>query len=416
MIRRTLALLLAALFLTAPAPATNAQSDARCFPETGYCISGRIRTFWERNGGLPVFGFPLGPQQEEVVEGRGIQVQWFERNRLELHPQNAAPYDVLLGRLGAGRLEQQRRDWRGFPAGGAQPGCRFFPETGHSVCGRILETWRASGLEFDGRAGISEAESLALFGLPLSGLVSERLGDGRTYQVQWFERARFELHPENRRPYDVLLGRLGAEIREQPGAAPQPAQPTAAPAPVPTAPPEAGRPGACLSDEEAELARLINEYRAANGLAAVPVSRSLTTVAQLHARDLQEFRPNSGADARGQACNLHSWSANGPWTPVCYTADHSNAKAMWSKPREITAGVYGGSGYENAFASYGAPVTAAAALGSWQSSAAHNATILQEGTWASYRWPAMGVGISENFAVLWFGDTADPQGTIDACR
>ena len=31
--------------------------------------------------------------------------------------------------------------------------------------------------------------------------------------VQWFERARFELHPENAPPYNLLLGLLGNEIR-----------------------------------------------------------------------------------------------------------------------------------------------------------------------------------------------------------
>ena len=46
---------------------------------------------------------------------RPFQVQWFERNRLELHPENARPYDVLLGRLGADRLAQQGRDWFTFP-------------------------------------------------------------------------------------------------------------------------------------------------------------------------------------------------------------------------------------------------------------------------------------------------------------
>src|SRR5258706_15720899 len=94
-----LALLLA---LCAPG-AAQAQTRARCFPETGYCIAGRIREYWERNGGLSVFGFPLTPLQRERVEGRSVQLQWFERNRLELHPENAPPYDVLLGRLGAQR-------------------------------------------------------------------------------------------------------------------------------------------------------------------------------------------------------------------------------------------------------------------------------------------------------------------------
>ena len=48
-----------ALALLLPLPA-RAQMDERCFPETGYCISGSIRAYWERNGGLPVFGYPIG--------------------------------------------------------------------------------------------------------------------------------------------------------------------------------------------------------------------------------------------------------------------------------------------------------------------------------------------------------------------
>jgi sugar lactone lactonase YvrE len=208
--RAPLALLALALALTALLPGVAAaQSDERCFPETGQCVSGRIRQFWERNGGLPVFGFPLGPQQEQQIEGRAVQSQLFERSRLELHPENQPPYDVLLGRIGAETLEREGRDWTQFPRSEPRDGCRFFAETGHNVCGAILRAWQASGIEIDGRRGTSEAESLALFGLPLSDERTETI-EGREYTVQWFERARFELHPENQPPYDVLLGRLGA--------------------------------------------------------------------------------------------------------------------------------------------------------------------------------------------------------------
>jgi hypothetical protein len=205
-------LLMAVVLLAAPGPA-RAQTGERCFAETGYCISGRIREYWEQNGGLPVFGYPTSPQREELVEGRPIQLQWFERNRLELHPQNQRPYDVLLGRLGADRLERQARNWRDFPVG-RQVGqeCRLFPETNHEVCGAFLRYFRSHGLEFDGQRGFIENESLALFGLPLSGETTETLSDGRQYTVQWFERARLEYHPENPEPYKVLLGLLGNEI------------------------------------------------------------------------------------------------------------------------------------------------------------------------------------------------------------
>jgi hypothetical protein len=183
---------------------------ARCFEETGYCIDGRIRDYWEQNGGLPVFGFPISPQRTFTIEGQSIEAQWFERNRLELHPENEPPYDVLLGRLGVDVLAQQGRDWQAFPTADApQPGCRYFAETQQNVCGDILSAWRANGLEL-GDLGISERESLALFGLPISPLQEEEI-DGQTYQVQWFERARFEVHPENAPPFDVLLGLLGRE-------------------------------------------------------------------------------------------------------------------------------------------------------------------------------------------------------------
>jgi hypothetical protein len=203
----------------------GAQTSQRCFAETGHCISGRIREFWEGNGGLPVFGLPIAPQREEQIEGRPFQAQWFERNRLELHPENARPYDVLLGRLGVDRLAAQGRDWFAFAKSEPQAGCRFFPETGHNICGAILAAWRASGLELDGRRGKSETENLALFGLPVSEAQTETI-EGREYTVQWFERARFELHPENQPPYDVLLGLLGNEVHgpaEPPPPPPPPA-------------------------------------------------------------------------------------------------------------------------------------------------------------------------------------------------
>jgi len=207
-VRLLLGLLLFASVL--PTSGTQAQTSQRCFVETGLCIEGRIREFWEQNGGLSAFGLPITPQQEQLVEGQPRQVQWFERNRLELHPESQRPYDVLLGRLGVDQLSSQGRDWFQFPKSTPQTGCEFFAQTGHNICGAILSTWRAGGLEFDRKRGKSAEESLALFGLPISDAQTEMVA-GHEYTVQWFERARFELHPENAPPYNVLLVLLGRE-------------------------------------------------------------------------------------------------------------------------------------------------------------------------------------------------------------
>ena len=67
------------------------------FPQTGHSIGGPFLDFWQRNGGLALFGLPL---TEEVTEN-GLTVQWFERARLEYHPENAGTSNAVeLTQLG----------------------------------------------------------------------------------------------------------------------------------------------------------------------------------------------------------------------------------------------------------------------------------------------------------------------------
>src|SRR5690606_7652231 len=107
---------------------------------------------------------------------------------------------ITAGRLGARLLELQGRPWQNFPA--ERPinslECRYFAETRHNVCGWFLGYWERNG-------------GLERFGYPISGAFEEEI-EGRTYTVQYFERRRMEYHPENRYPYDVLLGLLGREV------------------------------------------------------------------------------------------------------------------------------------------------------------------------------------------------------------
>jgi hypothetical protein len=72
--------------------------------------------------------------------------------------------------------------------------------------------WQTHGL-LDPRLN-SYGQSLALFGLPLSEATVEiNPTDGKPYLTQWFERARFEWHPEQEDPqFKVLLGLLGNEV------------------------------------------------------------------------------------------------------------------------------------------------------------------------------------------------------------
>ncbi len=193
----------------------QAQTNGVCFNVPGItnCIEGRFREYWEQNGGLQVFGYPITPAAQVLNRDTGqvYLTQWFERNRFELHPKNAPPYDVLLGRLGDDILLQAGRRWQRLAkADPAAP--HFFAETGHAIAhAPFWDYWSTHGLEFDGRRGTSIAESLALFGYPISEPATEQNRSGDTVLTQWFERARFEWHPSNPAAFQVLLGLVGVE-------------------------------------------------------------------------------------------------------------------------------------------------------------------------------------------------------------
>jgi hypothetical protein len=183
------------------------------FGETQNWIAPPFYFFWERNGGLPIFGYPLAPTSllTSPDDGNTYATQIFERNRLEYHPDNPEPYRIMLGRLGVEVLRQQGRNWEDFPKGKPTPGCDFFPETGHTLCEPFRTFWRSYGLDL-GMPGTAMAESLALFGFPISEPSMETNAEGATVLTQWFERARFEYHPDNPPQYKVLLGLLGKEL------------------------------------------------------------------------------------------------------------------------------------------------------------------------------------------------------------
>ena len=80
------------------------------------------------------------------------------------------------------------------------PDASYFTQTGHNLGGTFRQYWLANG-------------GLAVFGYPTSEAFTETSPtDGKPYLVQYFERNRFEYHPENAgTQYEVLLGLLGRQ-------------------------------------------------------------------------------------------------------------------------------------------------------------------------------------------------------------
>jgi hypothetical protein len=165
-----------------------------CFNETGKCVQGRFRDYWREHGGLAINGFPISDEFTETLEdGQQYTVQYFERVRLEYHPNAPEPYKVQLGQFG------RRIHGGADPAVASKTGEHFFTETGHNVPDDFYTYWEANG-------------GLPQFGYPITEVIRERLGDGKEYEVQYFERARFERHPENDAPFNILLGQFGRQI------------------------------------------------------------------------------------------------------------------------------------------------------------------------------------------------------------
>jgi glucose/arabinose dehydrogenase len=201
-----MALLMVALLLNNVVPKAHAADDI-FFKETGQTLSDKhgFLSYWQSHGGLPQFGYPLTPEILEVnpADQKTYIVQWFERNRFEWHPENkGTQYEVLLGLLGKqltiGRENEgafRRFDDMHYPNG------RYFPETGHNLRNSFRGYWESNG-------------GLFAYGYPITEEFEEvNPSDGKTYVVQWFERARFEYHPENKGSrYEVLLGLLGDQI------------------------------------------------------------------------------------------------------------------------------------------------------------------------------------------------------------
>jgi peptide/nickel transport system substrate-binding protein len=202
----------------APAPAA-AQGACRAVGDRQIC--GRFLEEWSKYGSdqanIYVNGLPLtAPRQEiSLTDGKTYNTQWFERAKYEAHPENRAPYDLQLGLLGSslvegrGVIDPNTRKVRNAadqpfvgidrPSDSDGRNKVWFPETRHSVSGKILEYWNRYG-------------GLKQFGFPLSEQFQEvSEADNKTYTVQYFERNRFELHPDKAAPYEVELGLLGVQ-------------------------------------------------------------------------------------------------------------------------------------------------------------------------------------------------------------
>ncbi|HEX2909566.1 MAG TPA: peptidoglycan recognition family protein [Chloroflexia bacterium] len=193
---------------TEQAPSRATEPNTIYFAETGHNLRGVFLDYWNQNGGLALFGLPLTEEFEEASDtesGKSLMVQYFQRNRFEYHPEFKGTKDqVLLGLLGT-QLTVNREFPMSVPFKNTASKV-YFQTTRHSLEGAFYRYWQAHG-------------GLAIFGYPISEEFEEQNpDDGQSYTVQYFERNRFEYHPEFKGTNsEVLLGLLGTELCRRKG-------------------------------------------------------------------------------------------------------------------------------------------------------------------------------------------------------
>ncbi len=82
-------------------------NDGTFFAQTGFKIHRYLFDFWEAHGGVEIFGYPVSREMIDTSDGTRRLVQYFERTRLEYHPERAGQPDaVQVGQIGIWLAEQ----------------------------------------------------------------------------------------------------------------------------------------------------------------------------------------------------------------------------------------------------------------------------------------------------------------------
>jgi hypothetical protein len=163
----------------------------------GVGINPAFYAYWLNNSGLELIGQPLAL----AFENKGKLIQYFERARLEWDSSQPLAQQISRGLLGR-ELTANRQGEAAFkPLSAAEIGsldpsqqANFFGETNFYIDLDFVSFWQERG-------------GVAVFGYPISRSFSE---DG--LKVQYFERARLELHSaKSGQPSSILAGLLGQE-------------------------------------------------------------------------------------------------------------------------------------------------------------------------------------------------------------
>ncbi|HMK07860.1 MAG TPA: hypothetical protein VK449_02410, partial [Anaerolineales bacterium] len=194
-----LALAVAGVAAVAQSPPAAAQEEGgRYYSETGHTLDGRFVGFFDDHGGSAILGFPI--TDSFVDPASGWRIQYLENARLELAPEaGSGRVGVRLAALGEALGGWQAPLDAAEIPGAADANCRYYAESGHSVCHAFLSFYQAHG-------------GPDSFGYPISEfqLVGDRI-------VQYFQAIRLDWYPETPSGEPVRVAPLGRQHFDQMG-------------------------------------------------------------------------------------------------------------------------------------------------------------------------------------------------------
>lgn len=190
-LRRVLLPLITALLLglVGFSSATAQKSDSQYFPQYGHWVRGEYLALYNSaSDPARIFGQPITGVFNDPLRP-GIQMQYFERARMDYDPTKPAGQRVTLANLGS-FIYQENQAGQPVDFSTSSGMCRQF-SNGKSVCFAFLQFYDSfNGPKF--------------FGMPIS---NTEYIDGRL--VQYFERARMEWRNEMPTGQKVVLTELG---------------------------------------------------------------------------------------------------------------------------------------------------------------------------------------------------------------
>lgn len=165
-------------------------------------VSTKLYSYWHENGGVPIFGYPISARFAEISDnGKIIEVQYFERARLEKHvSQERGSFQIVPGKLGLAVPIRATAAVQKFS--GLEEEEMILTPSGVGILTprKFFAFWRTHG-------------GPAIFGYPSTPLLIDHDDADRPLAVQYFECVRLEYHPWlEGTVYEVQISRLGIEV------------------------------------------------------------------------------------------------------------------------------------------------------------------------------------------------------------